>query len=76
MVAGSMEIYQFTTLREVWLSPHQFFTKLKTSTWHSMEIVYTKFLRRQEEWITQTEINLLPTGKTVSQLIFTKLTPP
>ena len=24
MIAGSMEIYQFTTLREVWLSPHEF----------------------------------------------------
>jgi len=41
-----------------------------------MEIVYNEFLKRQEAWTIQIEINLLPTEKTVSQLIFTKLTPP
>ena len=41
-----------------------------------MEIVYTEFFKSQEAWTIQIEINLFPTEKTVSQLIFTKLTPP
>jgi len=52
------------------------FTELKTATRNCVEIVYTEFLIRQEAWTVQTEINLLPTEKIVSQLIFTKLTPP
>jgi hypothetical protein len=72
MIAESMEIYQFTTLREVWLSLHQF---SRNSIRHYMEIFYTKFPIRHEAWTVHTEIHLLPTEKTVTQLIFTKLTP-
>jgi hypothetical protein len=41
-----------------------------------MEIVYTEFPIRQDAWTVQIEIYLLPTKKTITQLIFTKLTPP
>jgi hypothetical protein len=52
------------------------FTKLKAFTRHCMEIAYTEFPMRQEAWTAQTEINLLPTEKTNTQLIFRKLTSP